>query len=103
MNKDICWKSSTKSCRQPRRLLECIQEKFLSQAIESPARGNVTLDLMVTNAGELTCSLGCSDPALVEVAATNFPASEANFQFLNYLVNRTNWETALRDKGAEQS
>ncbi|KAK4809957.1 hypothetical protein QYF61_002914 [Mycteria americana] len=47
---DICWKSSMLSCRQPRRLLECIVDNFLSQDTDSPTRRNAILDLMVTNA-----------------------------------------------------
>ncbi|KAK4817941.1 hypothetical protein QYF61_002785 [Mycteria americana] len=59
-------------------------------------------------------SLGCSDHALVEFAVLrdmgqvkskvrtlNF--RKANFQLFKEVVNRTPWETALRDKGAEQS
>ncbi|GAB0203436.1 hypothetical protein GRJ2_002809200 [Grus japonensis] len=117
---DICWKSSTASCRQSRRLLECIEDNFLSQVIDSPTRGDAILDLLVTNTSELTDdikiggSLGCSDHALVEftvlrdmgqakgkVRTLNF--RKANFQLFKELVNRTPWETALRDKGAEQS
>jgi len=41
------------SCRQSRRLLECIGDNFLSQVIDSPTRGDVTLDLMVSNEREL--------------------------------------------------
>ncbi|KAF1446075.1 hypothetical protein FQV07_0012864, partial [Pygoscelis papua] len=71
---DICWKSSTASCRQSRRLLECIEDNFLSQVIGNPTRGDAILDLLVTNASELIGdvkiggSLGCSDHALVEFA-----------------------------------
>ncbi|KAK4806137.1 hypothetical protein QYF61_001060 [Mycteria americana] len=71
---DICWKSSTASCRQSGRLLECIEDNFLSQVIDTPTRGDATLDLLVTNASELISdvktggSLGCSDHALVEFA-----------------------------------
>ena len=75
---------------------------------------------MVTNASELIGdvkiggSLGCSDHALVEFAVLrdmgkakskvrtlNF--RKANFHLFQELVNRTPWETALRDKGAEQN
>ena len=75
---------------------------------------------MFTNTSELIGdvkiggSLGCSDHALVEFAVLrdmgqakskvrtlNF--RKANFQLFKELVNRTPWETALRDKGAEQS
>ena len=75
---------------------------------------------MVTNASELIGdvkiggSLGCSDDALVEftvlrdmgqvkskVRTLNF--RKAKFQLFKESVNGTPWETALRDKGAEQS
>jgi len=58
----------------PGRLLECIKGNFLSQATDSPARGDVILDLLVTNTSQLISdvrirgSLGCSDHALVEFA-----------------------------------
>ena len=75
---------------------------------------------MVTNASELIGNikiagrLGCSDHALVEftvlrdmgqakskVRTLNF--RQEDFQLFKELVKRTPWETALRDKGAEQS
>ncbi|PKU34424.1 nedd4-binding protein 2-like 2 [Limosa lapponica baueri] len=117
---DICWKSSMVNCRQSRRLLECMEDNFLSQVIDSLTRGNVILDLMVTKASKLISditiggSLGCSDHALMEFAVLrdmgqarskvrtlNF--RKASFQLFKVLVNGTPWETALRDKGAEQS
>ena len=47
------------------------EDNFLSQVIDSPTRGDVILDLLVTDASELISvriggSLGCSDHALVE-------------------------------------
>ncbi|KAK4821784.1 hypothetical protein QYF61_002200 [Mycteria americana] len=117
---NICWKSSIASCRQSRRLLECIEDNFLTQVIDSLTRRDVIPDLLVTNASELISgvkiggSLGCSDHALVaftvlrdmgqamsKVRTLNF--RKANFQMFKELVNRIPWETALRDKGAEQS
>ncbi|KAK4806906.1 hypothetical protein QYF61_012627 [Mycteria americana] len=101
---DICWKSSTASCRQSRRLLQCIEDNFLSQVIDSPTRGDAIPDLLATNASELIGdvkiggSLGCSDHAPVEFAVLRDMG-----QAKSKLVNRTSWETALRDKGAEQS
>ncbi|PKU45940.1 hypothetical protein llap_3743 [Limosa lapponica baueri] len=84
-----------------------------------PGRGDI-LDLLVTNASELIGdiktggSLGCSDHALVEFAVLtdmyqakskvrtlNF--RKADFQLFKELVSRAPWETALRDKGTEQS
>jgi len=115
---NICWKSSTASCRQSRRLLECIEDNLLSQVIDSPSTVGWTLDLLVTNTRELISdvktggSLGSSDHTLVELAlprdmgqaksevrSLNF--RKAKLQLLKELVNRTPWETALRDKGAE--
>ncbi|TRZ11478.1 hypothetical protein HGM15179_015625 [Zosterops borbonicus] len=69
---DICGGSSSVSCRRSRRLLECMQDNFLSQIIDSPTRGDAILDLMVTNISKLFGdmktggSLGCSDHAPVE-------------------------------------
>jgi len=65
---DICCKSSRASCKQFRRLLECIENNFLIQATGSPARGEALLDLLLTNIIKLTRvvntggRLGCSDP-----------------------------------------
>ncbi|KAK4806761.1 hypothetical protein QYF61_005557 [Mycteria americana] len=117
---NICRKSSKASCRQSRRLLECTEDNFLTQVIDTPTQGDAILDLMVTNASELISdvkiggSLGCSDHAFVEftvlrdmgqarsiVRTLNF--RKANFQLFKELVSRTPWEKVLRDKGAEQS
>jgi len=73
------------------------------------------LDLLVTNTSELICdvkiagSLGCSHHALVEfsvlkdvgqvksiVSTLNF--RKANFQLFRELVNRTSWETVVRNR-----
>ncbi|TRZ07865.1 hypothetical protein HGM15179_019241 [Zosterops borbonicus] len=108
------------SCRQSKRLLECMEDNFLNQVIDSPTRGDAILDLMVTSVskliGDITTggSLGCSDHALVEFAVLrdkghirrkvrppNF--RKAIFQLFKEKVNRIPWETALRDKGVEQS
>ncbi|KAK4807182.1 hypothetical protein QYF61_024308 [Mycteria americana] len=50
---DIHWKSGTASCKQSRRLLECIEDNFLIQVTESPTRGDALLGLLLTNAEEL--------------------------------------------------
>lgn len=47
---DIYWESSTTSCKQCRRILECMEGSFLGQVIDSPARGDMMLDLMDMNA-----------------------------------------------------
>jgi len=95
------------------------RDNFLSQVIHSPTSGDAILDLLVPNESELISdvktggSLGCSDHALVDFAVLrsmdqvkskvrtlNF--RKATFQLSKKLVNRTPWETALRDRGAEQ-
>ncbi|PKU49447.1 nedd4-binding protein 2-like 2 [Limosa lapponica baueri] len=116
---NICWKISSVSCRQSRRLLECIEDN-LSQVIDSPTRGDAMLDLLVTNTSELIgevnigSRLGCIDHALVEFSVLRdrgqvkskvrtLTFREAKCQLFRELVDRTLWETFLKDKGAEQS
>ena len=117
---NICWKSNSESCRQSRRFLNCIEDNFLSQVIDTPTQGDIILDLMVTTVIELTSdikiggSLGYSDHALVEftllrdtgkarsiVRTLNF--RKTKFQLFKKLVNKTTREIVLRDRGAEQS
>ena len=78
------------------------------------------LDLLLTNASELssdirtTGCLGCSNHAVVEftplrgirqaknkIRKLNF--RKANVQLFKKLVNKTSWQSVLRDKEAEQS
>lgn len=62
------------SCRQSRRLQECMEDTFLTPVITSPAREDALLDLLVTNARQLIGNikirgnLHCSDHALVKLA-----------------------------------
>jgi len=69
---DICWKDHTVSCKRSRRLVESIDDNFLVQVVDRPTRGEVLLDLLLTNAEEIIKgtnvggSLGGSDHALVE-------------------------------------
>ncbi|KAK4811192.1 hypothetical protein QYF61_019823 [Mycteria americana] len=117
---DICWKSGTASCKQSRRLLECTEDNFLIQVIESPTRGDALLDLLLTNTEELIRevkidgSLGCSDHALVEFTILRdmgqaksilktLNLRKVNFQLFKGLVDGTPWEIALRDNEEEQS
>jgi len=69
---DICWKSGTASCKQSRRLSECVKDNFLIQVRDKLTRGEKLLDLFLTNTDELIRkvmidgSLGCNEHALVE-------------------------------------
>ena len=113
---DICWKNSTVSCRQSRRLLECIEDNFLSQVREGPISSDAILDLILTNANELIGNitiggcLGCSDHAALEfmlwrdmgkakskIRMLNF--RKVNFQLFRELVNKTLWKTVLIEQG----
>lgn len=49
---DICWESSTVSCKQSRRLLECVEDNFLIRVTDRTIR-EVLLDLLPTNTDEL--------------------------------------------------
>ncbi|PKU29020.1 nedd4-binding protein 2-like 2 [Limosa lapponica baueri] len=113
---EICWKSNTVRCRQSRRFLECLDDNFQRQEIDSPTRGDAILDLIVTNASELIrdVKIGGNDHALLKftvlrdtcqtrsiVRTLNF--RKASLQLFKELVKRTPWEVVLRDKGAEQS
>ena len=92
-------------CRQSRRLLEFVEDNFLSQAIEDPTRGDAILDLLLTSANELIGDiriggcLGCSKHAMIEfmlqrdmrqgkskIRKLNF--RKAKFQLFRELVNK---------------
>jgi len=116
---NLCWKISKMSCRQSGRLPDCMDNNFLGQVIDSPTRGCAILDLLVTNTRELSGdvriggSLGCSGDTLVEFAVprdmhqANSKVKTLNFRNAIFQlfesVNKTPWEIALRDRGAEQS
>jgi len=96
---DICWKSSMVSCGQSRKFLKCIEDNFLSQVIDWIKTGG---------------SPGCSDHALVEFAVLKEKGQvkskvrtlnfrKEKFQLFKELVNRTPWETTIKDRGEEQS
>ena len=51
---DIWCKSNMESCRQFKRLRECIEDNFLSQVTDGATWGDATLDMMVINASELS-------------------------------------------------
>lgn len=116
---DICWKRGTARCKQSRSFLECVEDNFLIQTIDHLTRGELLLDLLLTNTDELIRevkiggSLGLSNHYLVEftlwrdmgqvktrVKTLNF--RKVNFQLFKELVDETAWETGLKDKGAEQ-
>lgn len=109
---DICWESSTTSCKQARRLAGCMEDNFLIWVIDSPTRGEASLDMLLTNTDEVTRGAeigGCSDHTLVEftilrdmgqmksrVRILNFRST--SFQLFKELVDGIPWETVLKEK-----
>ena len=106
------------SCKQSRRPLE-FSVNILVQVIR-PTRGKALLDLVLTNAEEITKdvmiggSLGCSDHVLVKFGISrNMGLAKSGVRILNYrrmnlrlfkeLLDEIPWETVLGDKETEQS
>lgn len=60
------------------RLLDCVGESFLIQVLDKPTRGEVMLDLVLTNANELFKevrnggSMGCSSSVILKNKNLNF-------------------------------
>ena len=46
---DVCWKYNAAQRKQSRRLLEWVEDSFLTQLVQEPTRGGVLLDLLFTN------------------------------------------------------
>lgn len=116
---DKCRKSIMLSCKQSRRLLECTEDHFPSQAIDGPTKGDAMLDLLLTNASELIDDistggcLGCSDRAVVDFTPLRDTGQtkskirvlnlrKAKFQLFKDLVNKPLGETILKCKRAEK-
>ena len=47
---DICWENNMVGCKQSVTLLESIEGNFLVQVLDKITRGEVLLDLVLTNA-----------------------------------------------------
>lgn len=53
LHSDICRGNSTIRCRQFKRFLKGIEDNFLCQVVDNPARVEAILDLMATSASKL--------------------------------------------------
>lgn len=108
---DICLERGTASFRQPKKLLECREDDFLRDVIDSTSSS----DLMATNVDKLTeltkagVSLCCSDH-LLELAVLRDMAQlrnkvrplnfrKENFHLFRDVAKGIPWEAAVRDKG----
>jgi len=113
---EICWRENTSGHRESRRFLECVEDYFLLQVIEEPARRGAMLDLVLTNKEGLVGnvkvkgSLGCSDHELMafkilraarcvrsKLATLDF--RRAHFGLLRDLLGRIPWDKALEGRG----
>lgn len=105
--------------KQSRRILESIDDNFLSQVLEDPIRNGGLFDLILTNreglVGDVKVgdSLGCSDHEIVEfsieqgvcriarkIATMDF--GRADLYLLKDLLGRIPWEWALQGRGVQE-
>ena len=118
---DICWEDHTARHAQSRRLLQCIDDNFLTQVVQEPTRRGALLDLVLTNTEGLVRdvkvggTLGCSDHEMMEfrimgtthkttrskIRALDF--RRANFDLFKKLLGEIPWAGALEGKGAQES
>lgn len=68
----VCWRDNTPQFKQSRRLLECINDIFLTQGIQHPIRRGALLDLILTTSKSLIAAMkvrsitSCTDCEMVE-------------------------------------
>ncbi|KAM6381950.1 uncharacterized protein FN964_003655 [Alca torda] len=118
---DICWEDHTARHGQSRRLLQCIDDNFLTQVVQEPTRRGALLDLVLTNTEGLAedikvgGTLGCSDHEMIEFRVmgtmhkttrskiTTLDFRRANFDLFKKLLGEIPWARALEGKGAQES
>ena len=83
------------SCKRSKRLVESIDDYFLVHVLDRPTRGEVLLDLLLTNVEEISKgvntggSLGCSDHALVEfVISRNIGLANSGVRTLKFVRSK---------------
>ena len=117
---DVCWKYNAAQRKQSRRLLEWVEDSFLTQLVQEPTRGGALLDLLFTNSeglvGDVKAGdcLGQSNHETVEfsilgdvrrvtskTAVLNF--KRVDFDLFRTLVARVPWESLLKGKGVQEA
>ena len=58
---DTCWKYNKAQRKQSKRFLEHVEDSFLTQLVQEPARGGALLDLLFTNSEELVGDVKAGD------------------------------------------
>lgn len=111
---------STSHCKQSRRLPQSVEDNFLVQVLDRPAREEVLLNLVLASVEEIVKqvkiggSLGCSNHALVKVViprnmglvkskvrTLNF--GKVNFRLIKELLDVISWEAWGQRRGADNS
>ncbi|XP_074451776.1 uncharacterized protein LOC141746694 [Larus michahellis] len=118
---NICWEDHTARHAQSRRLLQCVDDNFLTQVVQEATRRGALLDLVLTNTEGLVedikvgGNLGCSDHEMIEfrIMGTTHKTSRskittlyfrrANFDLFKKLLGEIPWARALEGKEAQES
>ena len=115
---DVCWKYNAAQRKQSRRLLEWVEDSFLTQLVQEPTRGGALLDLLFTNSeglvGDVKAGncLGQSNHETVEfsilgdvirvtskTAILNFQRADSDL--FRMLVARVPWELLFKGEGVQ--
>ncbi|TRZ16814.1 hypothetical protein HGM15179_010323 [Zosterops borbonicus] len=116
----ICWELNTAEKRQSRKILECMDDNFLSQLVGEPSRGETMLDLLFTNRDGLVEDvvvggrLGHVDHEIIEFSIIGeirryinrtftLDFRRADFGLFKRLIQKVPWEEALKNKGVQES
>ncbi|KAM9649084.1 uncharacterized protein ACIBXB_011576 [Morphnus guianensis] len=116
---DVCCKYNTAERKQPRRLLECVEENFLTQLVREPPREGSLLDLLFVDreglAGDVMVGgrLGHSDHEMIEFSVlgevrrsvsrtATLDFLRADFGLFRSPVDRVPWEAVLKGRGAQE-
>lgn len=61
---DVLWEKYMVGCKEPSRLLDCIEDKFLVQVLDRPTTGKALPDLLLTSAEEIIKEVDWRQPGL---------------------------------------
>lgn len=117
----LCCRTKMDGHKQTRTWMRCMEDNFLMQAFHEWTRGEVLLDLLLTNEEELLDdvefkgNLACRDQETVELkfhrglnksnrtTTSPTPGDHVSVSSGPYLLTRVPWETALELRGSQQS
>ncbi|RMB93712.1 hypothetical protein DUI87_29942 [Hirundo rustica rustica] len=113
------WELSTEEKRQSRKFLECMEDNFLLQLVSESTRERTILDLLFANrdglVGDVVVGgqLGQSDHEITAFSifgeigrninkTLTLDFWRADFGLFRRLIQRVNWEAALKNKGVQE-